>query len=162
MRKHLYDENPNKKILSHPYHNYFFNRLEKILQEYWMHEVAKLLDPAIQYGNDNLSVDHILQGGTWSPEVKSILTKLRDNMYEFGNKIKPARNKLLSHKDKDVILSGESLGGFQEGDDVAFFNALRAYASEAHTYAIGLPYEFDDLTKNDVNIFISTFAKGLT
>lgn len=161
LRKHLYDENPQEELLKHPHHSYFFIRLEKILQEYWLQEVAKLHDPATQYGNDNLSVEYIFKNGNWPPEVKDKLDRLKDRLDKFASNLKDARNKILAHKDKNTILSGVELGEFQEGEDVAYFEALNEFASEAYNHIIGGPYPFDDLTKNDIDIFMATFSKGL-
>ncbi len=161
FRKHLYDENPEQALLRNPYHAYFFDRLEKILQEYWLHEVAKLLDPARQRGFDNLSVDFIFRSGVWKSGVKKKLTELKDKLEAFGVLIKPARNKLLSHKDKDIVLSGVALGAFDEGKDVEFFDALKEYVNEVHLAVVGSPYSFDDLTQSDVGAFMKTFSKGL-
>ena len=161
MRKHLYDENPYKEAIKHAHHAYFFSRLEKILQEYWMHEVSKLHDPAHQNGFDNLSVEYIFKSGAWSQEVKDKLRVLNKKMNKFAQNLKPARNKLLSHKDKNVILSGATLGCFDEGEDIMYFEALSEFANEVHLAAVGTPYMFDDLTQNDVACFMSTFTRGL-
>jgi len=161
MRKYLYDENPEKEAIKHAHHAYFFSRLEKILQEYWMHEVSKLHDPARQNGFDNLSVEYIFSSGNWSQKVRGKLEVLKENMNKFARKLKPARNKLLSHKDKSVILSGATLGCFDEGEDTLYFEALGEFANEVHQAVVGTPYMFDDLTQNDVAVFMSTFTRGL-
>ena len=161
MRKHLYDENPDERLLRHPHHHFFFTRLEKILQEYWLQEVAKLHDPATQYGFDNLSVDYILNSGQWPDNLKSKLQKLKDEMSKFSMSLRDVRNKLLSHKDKDTIVSGVTLGGFNAGEDVTYFKSLEEFVSEVHNYVLGTPYLFDDLVKNDIEIFMATFSKGL-
>lgn len=161
MRRHLYDENPDEKLLRHPHHSFFFTRLEKILQEYWIQEVAKLHDPARQHGFDNLSVEYVFKNGQWNNQQKNKLKKLKDQMDTFASTFRDVRNKLLSHKDKDTINSGITLGGFNAGEDVAYFQALEEFASEVHNRVVGHPYLFDDLTKNDVEIFMSTFSKGL-
>lgn len=160
MRKYLYDENPEQRLLRLPSHSYFFNRLEKILQEYWMLEVVKLHDPAKQFGSINLSIDHVLDHGNWTPEVQSKLKSLKETMKVFVSKIKPARNKLLSHKDKNTILSSKTLGEFDEGEDIAYFEALYEFANEVHIVVVGSLFLFDDLTKNDVEHFMSTFSRG--
>ena len=161
MRKHLYDENPIKEAIQHPHHRHFFNRLEKILQEYWIHEVTKLHDPARQHGFENLSVENIFSSGDWGPEVKDKLATLKEKMNKFAHKLKPARNKLLSHKDKTIILSGETPGCLEEGEDVTYFHFLAEFANEVHEAVVGSAFLFDDLTQNDVEIFMSTFSRGI-
>lgn len=161
MRKHLYDENPKKKLLNHPHHRYFFIRLGKILQEYWLQEVAKLHDPKTLFGHDNLSVEYILEHGNWAADAEKRLRNLKVKMDRFADPLKDPRNKLLSHKDKNTIVSELTLGEFQAGEDVAYFDALSEFASEVHEQKLGDPYLFDDLTKNDIEIFMAAFGKGI-
>lgn len=161
MRKHLYDENPDERLLKHPHHSFFFARLEKILQEYWMQEVAKLHDPATQHGFDNLTVEYIFKAVQCPDQERVKLQNLKDKMDSFASTLRSVRNKLLSHKDKDTINSAITLGSFNAGEGVAYFKALEEYASEVHRIVVGTPYMFDDLTKNDVQIFMAAFAKGL-
>ena len=161
MRKHLYDENPDEILLRHPNHNFFFTRLEKILQEYWIQEVAKLHDPATQDRHDNLSIDYILKAGEWSKHQKIKLEGLKYEMDQFASSFREARNKLLAHKDKETIKAGTILGEFDKGEDVTYFKTLQEFASEVHNNILGTPYFFDDLTKNDIDIFMATFSRGL-
>jgi len=160
MRKYLYDENPDERLLKHPHHAYFFIVLEKILQEYWILEVVKLHDPATQRGFDNLSVDYVLKLDGWPSNTKFKLQNLKKKMNKFSSLLTEARNKLLSHKDKDVIVTGEILGVFDEGEDEVYFKFLENFASEAHENVLGEPFIFDDLIKNDIEVFMNTFASG--
>jgi len=162
MRKYLFDENPEEKLLKLPEHAHFFTRLAKILQEYWILEVVKLHDPPKQFGSANLSVEYIYSHGEWTPEAQEKLERLKDKMNGFISAIRPARHKLLSHKDKDTIVAGKVLGAFQEGDDIAYFEALREFANEVHMDVVGSPFLFDDLTQNDIDVFMSTFSKGVS
>jgi hypothetical protein len=159
-RKHLFDENPNRGVLFEPRHRHFFNRLALILQEHWLHEIAKLHDPPRQFGRSNLTVDYILQNGEWTKEVRECLLAIRVRLADLAEAIREVRNKLLSHHDLDVILSGTSLGEFDEGVDLAYFEALREYASVVHETVFGGPYVFDCLTPNDVDAFMVQFRRG--
>ena len=161
MRKHLYDKNPKEELLKHPHHAYFFIRLEKILQEYWLTEVVKLHDPKSQGGHSNLSVPLILDNPAWPAKLDAQLREISKNMNGFVSYIRPARNKLLSHKDKNTILSSRTLGSFDQGADESYFKNLAEFANLAHQYVVGEPFLFDDLTKNDVEIFMGTFENGL-
>ena|SRR3990167_239924 len=161
FRRHLYDENPMEKLLKHPNHCYFFTRLEKILQEYWLLEVVKLHDPARQFGSENLTVEYVLETGKWPQSLKIELNKLKIELDTFAGSLRSARNKLLSHKDKKAILSGKALGEFKQGEDESYFNALMQFASLAHNHITGIPYLFDDFTESDVSVFMETFSKGL-
>ncbi|QKO22773.1 hypothetical protein [Rhodoferax sp. BAB1] len=160
LRKYLFDDNPDRQELFEPRHNHFFNRLALILQEYWLQEVAKLHDPARQAGRSNLTVDYVFEYGEWTDEDRERLSAIRARLAALAGAIREVRNKLLSHHDLGVILSEQSLGAFAEGMDVAYFEALREYASVVHEAVLGSPYEFDDLTPNDVDAFMAQFRRG--
>lgn len=159
--KYLFSENEDEKHFRLPEHRHFFNRLWKILQEYWLHEVAKLGDPAFQGGHSNLSIDYVYKRGNWPEPVSTELGRHRSDLLRFAAKTGAARNKLLSHKDVETITSGITLGEFNEKEDDAYFEQLQKFASLAHEQYVGGPYPFDDLTRNDVEIFSSTFARGV-
>jgi hypothetical protein len=159
LRRHLFPENKDVARLFEGPHRYFFTRLQIILQEFWLSEVAKLHDPPMQAKRTNLCVDYVLEGGTWSTSTRATLKDLRDRMATFAAKIKDARNRLLAHNDLEVILSGDSLGTFEDGDDVAYFEALRAFAELAHQELTGKSFAFDKLTPNDVATFMAAFEK---
>lgn len=159
--KYLYSNNQDEKHFRLPEHRYFFNRLWKILQEYWLHEVAKLGDPAFQNGHGNLSIDYVYRCGNWPSPISMELAQLRSDLLNIAAKTRAARNKLLAHKDVETITSGRTLGEFNEGEDDSYFEQLQRYASLAHQQYLGGPYPFDDLTRNDVEVFSSTFARGV-
>lgn len=159
--KSLYVDNPGEKYFRLPEHVHFFNRLSKILQEYWLHEVAKLGEPAFQMSYSNLSIQYVYQCGDWPQSIATELGQLRSDLLSFTEKTKAARNKLLAHKDVDTITSGATLGAFDQGEDDSYFESLQKYASLVHDQYIGGSYPFDDLTRNDTEVFSSTFARGV-
>lgn len=159
--KYLFSDNEDEKYFRLPEHRDFFNRLWKILQEYWLHEVAKLGDPAFQNGHSNLSIDYVYEHGIWPEPVSTELGQLRSDLLRFAGKTRVARNKLLAHKDVETITSGISLGEFNEGEDDVYFEQLRRFASLAHEQYVGGPYPFDDLTRNDVAVFSHAFSRGV-
>jgi hypothetical protein len=85
-RKFLFDKNPDLDALKGPHYAHFFVRLSYIVQEYWMQQVAKLHDPAIQSGQNNLSIDYMIDHGQWDAATKAQLAELRDKMLPFANK----------------------------------------------------------------------------
>jgi AbiU2 len=110
-RKYLFDENPKIENLKAPHYAHFFFRLNVILQEYWIQQVAKLHDPAVQLGHQNLSINYMVDCGQWDAKTKAELINLRDKMMTFEKKLRGARNKLLSHNDLTTILQAPELGG---------------------------------------------------
>jgi len=161
LRKHLYDENPQRSILNSPWNRHLFVQLEKILQEYWIHQVAKLHDRPKRGSRPNLTVDYILTEATWRMDTERKLRELREQLDQLSQTIRSARNRLLSHNDLEVILSGVDLGAFEPGVDTKYFEALRAFASLVHEEVVGGPYAFDDLVSNDIDALMATLGKGL-
>ena len=164
MRKFLFDENPDVQLLQEPRHAHFFYRLQEVLQENWLHQLAKLHDPAVQGGGPkghiNLSIDYIIEYGQWEPGIKDQLQLLRAKMMSLAKPVKDARNKVLSHNDLAVLLANTSLGTFDPGEDEVYFEALESFATVVSEQVLGEPFTFDDLVKNDVAIFMHDFARG--
>jgi hypothetical protein len=164
MRKYLFDENPNFEELRKPRCEHFFDRVHKITQEYWLHQLAKLHDPAVQggpSGHINLSVDYIIDYGQWDEKTKKDLVDLRRKMLALAKPIKDARNKILSHNDLATILESRELGGFDPGEDEAYFCCLGQFASIVSETVTGEPFLPDDLVKNDVEAFMQCFNRGI-
>ena len=71
---------------------------------------------------------------------KNILKELRSLQAvtnDFRSYIEPARHKLLAHLDRTAVLSGKPLGGFPEGKDRTFFDALQRICNITHEACFG-------------------------
>ncbi len=120
MRKFLFDENTDVAVLRKPRHAHFFFRLQEVLQENWLHQLAKLHDPAVQggpKGHINLSVEYMIEYGQWDTSIKAELLSLQTEMLRLAKPIKYARNKVLSHNDLAILLADQELGAFDPGED---------------------------------------------
>ena len=155
-RKFLFDENPDWDNLKQPHYEHFFWRLSVILQEYWLHQLSKLHDPAVQGGNINLSIDYMIEYGQWDPKTECELKELRAKMATLAAPIKKARNKMLSHNDLAVILQSEELGSFEQGKDEEYFECLRQFASLVQ----GELFVYDENVRNDSEFFMSCCNRG--
>jgi hypothetical protein len=93
----------------------FFGDLNTVFVKYLILEVCKLADPAQDFrGNANLSVEFFLHHADLSNDAAAynMLKYRASRIREFGKKLKPARDKLISHSDRNTILSGiRGLGG---------------------------------------------------
>lgn len=155
--KVLFDSNPNPEnsIGRSPY---FTDRLAIITQEYALQQIARLHDPWCQRDSVNLTISYIVENGCWGNDktrIDEIASKLND-LYET---IKPARNKILSHNDRDVLLQDAALGSFTEGDDDRYFEDLQCLVNEVHQRWIGGPFPFNDLAKADALEFIDLLGR---
>jgi AbiU2 len=93
----------------------FFYDINRILLRYLIVEVCKLADPARDFRrNENLSGEFFLNRADFSTD-QAAFDKLKYRgtaIREFGKKLKPARDKLISHSDRTTILRGiKGLGG---------------------------------------------------
>jgi AbiU2 len=163
MRKCLFDENPDESVLRDPRYAHFFYRLQVVLQENWLHQLAKLHDPAVQGGANRrikLSIDYIIENGQWDAQTVAKLRDLKLKMSSLAKPVRDARNKVLSHNDLAVLMKSDQLGAFEPGEDERYFNNLREFASLVSGSVLGEPFIYDDLVKNDVSIFMHAFLRG--
>lgn len=99
--------------------------LNEISMEYVILKIATLHDPAMQGGNENLSINFFVeQEELWSEQEKSEIQDIVTELTELYQKINDLRNKLLVHNDRLVFAKGQSLGGFPEGEDESYFLSL--------------------------------------
>ncbi len=163
MRKFLFDENPFESVLREPRYAHFFYRIQVVLQEHWLHQLAKLHDPAVQggaTGHTNLSLDYIIEYGQWDTQTETKLKDLKSKMSCLAKRVRDARNKVLSHNDLVVLLTSKELGAFDPGEDEQYFIRLREFASLVTESVLGEPFVYDDLVENDVSSFMHAFLRG--
>lgn len=161
FRKWLFDDNPDEAELRDPRHEHFFYRIHVVFQESWMHQLAKLHDPAVQGGNINLTLEYIIEYGGWEPDFRKELIELKKQMDVLYPSIKVARNKLLSHNDyKTMIGPDEAFGEFEEGEDIKYFDALKEFCEKVSQMIFNEPFVYDDMVKNDVDVFMAQFKNG--
>lgn len=161
MRKYLWDENDKQSLLKAPHHEYFFGLILEVLQQQWMLDTAKLMDKDRIHGHDLLTISFMLKHFHWSNLVKDKLEKLKLEMDACFPQLIEARNNFGAHNNKESILLGKTLGSFDAGKEVSFFNALESFASEMHQVAFDCPFEFDKSVPADCSNFMKTYEAGL-
>jgi hypothetical protein len=160
-RKLLFDDNPDSENLKRPHYAHFFYRLHVILGQYCTLQLAKLHDPAVQSGRKNLSIDYMISEGDWDAATLRSLQFLRDEMTPLADIVKIARNKIIAHNDLELFLSQPVLGSFDPGMDDDYFRHLQEFASLVRQKTIGEVFVYDNLVRNDVNIFMACFNRGM-
>jgi hypothetical protein len=120
--------------------NAFFRIVTGTLIDQFLLEVAKLSDPSSTGGNQNLTIESILETVDWPPDVLSELKGLIQPVRRFRGYIKKARNKLLAHSDKKTIRSGRTLGAFPPGEDKKVMDALEEMCQLMHKASFGVTY----------------------
>lgn len=157
--KFLFDQNERKadniqKAVA------FTNRLSVITQEYSLQQIAKLHDPAVQRGNQNVSIDFVVKFGQWGDREAGIKA-IELRLLKLWGYLGAARHKLLAHNDLEALRANNALGGFPEGEDEHYFEALQELANQVHDkWGDGGPYPFDDLAKNDVMEFLAVLERS--
>ena len=142
LHKILFDDNPRKKELetSVPGLVYF----SELSQESILLQIAKLHDPLIVQGHVTLGIEYMVRYGGWLKKTKTQLHELQAQLNELDKKIRPARNKVLSHNDLESILIGGIVGDFSAGMDDKYFKTLQEFVDVIHVSAIGRPMPFSE------------------
>jgi hypothetical protein len=142
----------------------FFRDISLILKKYLILEVCKLGDPACQHGNVNLSIDFFIKCFDFSTaptefdQLKHRATKLRP----FIRKLKPARNKLLSHSDRLIITSEtRGLGGADTDEWDCFWLDLEAFVEVLCKQYLGGPRPFRDGAYADARILVEALQQQI-
>jgi hypothetical protein len=152
----LFDNNPRDTELMKSIARHEWNRLSIISQEYGLLQLVKLHDPAVMNGNITLGIEYVLKYGGWPDSVRHRLEELAKELSDFAEKLRGARNKILSHNDLATILAGAPLGAFAKGTDVKYFKDLQEFVNIVHGEVIGGPYRFGKTVKDDVASFLRT------
>lgn len=110
----------------------FFRDLNAIMRKYLLLEFAKITDPAMTRGDENLTIDNIAESIDWPPDIEQKLKDLNDEAKKFRKYVKPARDKLLAHRDKKTILAEKTLGEFPAGEGERFLTNLEEICNIMH------------------------------
>lgn len=138
----LFDSGPETERLLRESAALFFGDLNTMMQEYAILLVCRLTGPAETFGKPNLSTQRFTglmrQSGCLTPEVE----RLDACLTAYGERLKPARNKIIAHSDLEVHVDDIALDAHGEEAMVEFFDNLQAYF-DAVGNAVGVgPLDF--------------------
>jgi hypothetical protein len=139
----LYERtSPEHKALMERAASVFFGDLNHIIICHVILEACKITDPA-NYGrkNENLTVAFLLQHYDFSAnaETSRRLNELHDRLLAFTDRIRPARNKLISHIDRSAVLEGIALGAATKAAWRDFWSDLQELVSLMCQHVLGEP-----------------------
>jgi hypothetical protein len=122
----LFEEGELRRTMLHRIAPIFFGDLNQVLIEQLVLQICKLTDPEIQSGRKNLTLDYLVENADFSaaPAEQGSAQALRDRINGFRAQILPARNKLISHLDRDSVMAGNALGGASEAAWSQFWTDL--------------------------------------
>lgn len=155
-RRGLFEDNAELKQLGHTHCAQLLAHLGMVTQRDLLHQIAKLHDPAKQFGQNNLSIGFIIDNGFWDRETRMRLSMVRAKLDAFAALLREARNKLTAHNDLATILAGQPLGQFPIGADIEYFKDLQ----ELMDIVAGTPRPFNDVVRNDARIFVEALVCG--
>jgi hypothetical protein len=156
------DENRNLLTATAPK---FFTDVAEMMKQDWILQVSKIMDRAntdIRGINmENLTIKlidkQLIECSLETKEISLISTRI----LKYGNKLQPARNKLIAHNDREHQINGKVLGKTSEAELQQFLADIQKYCdlvSEA------LEIESFDFTSThfseDVNKLIKVLKIG--
>ena len=136
------------------------NRLSIITQEYSLHQLAKLHDPAVQGKGINLGIDYVIEFGAWDDPTLTVLRRLKTDLETLADLIRPARNKALAHNDLATLLAIKGVGAFPADADVKYFRALQEFVDVVHKGVVGGPYPFAEFARRDAQELMVTLTSA--
>lgn len=115
---------------------FFFQDVNLVFRHFLILQVRKITESS---NHDNLTI-HFLLGCydfTAEPQKLKTLQDLNDKMQKFSDKLKPARNKIVSHLDRGTILDGSPLGKVDEGEWTQFWLDLDEFVCALYEKSFG-------------------------
>ena len=130
----FFEESELRRTMLHRIAPTFFGDLNHILIEQLVLQVCKLTDPQATGGRKNLTIDYLVDNAdfTTAPADHDKAKALRDRIVQFRATIAPARNKLISHLDRDSVMAGVPLGGAGDAQWLQFWEDLDALLHLLH------------------------------
>lgn len=117
----------------------FFSDLGQVVAEYTMLQMCRLLDPADSHVKgkkeraDNLTLKHLLKKLPLTPAVKTEIQTMVNRMDEICEPLREARNKIITHIDKETALANKPLGILKQHDEYQeWFNLLAKVVDTMH------------------------------
>lgn len=129
--------------------HYFFFDIQRLLHTAIIQQACSLTDPQAQLSNKNLTTDFILRNCNLPPQDLENLEAIHDEMITFRKKIIPARNRMISHIDRETALSNKPLGAFTLRDLKVFQDNLQTFINIIHEHYIGGPNPMDFNAETD-------------
>ena len=105
----------------------FFSDLNRIIVEYWILVVSRLTERAESFGRENLTAKLLIQQleylGLCTAEIRASETAID----RYRSLLNEARNRAISHADKETFLAEVVVGEHQEADILYFLEQLQVF-----------------------------------
>lgn len=124
----------------------FFGDLNRMFVEYMILQVCKITDPAQDIRkNDNHTIAFLMKHYDFSsdPTTRQRLNQLGGRLQAFRQMLLPARNKLISHSDRQAVLAGQSLGDAPQSEWDEFWLNLQSVVCIIYEKVLGTPFQIN-------------------
>ena len=123
----LFDSGLDMQELLRKSASLFFGDLNRLMHEYVILLICRLTGPARTAGKDNLTTQRITmllrQENSLTAEIDELDATLRD----YGEILKPARDKIVAHIDLQVYTELTALGGHEKQVMMEFLDNVQRY-----------------------------------
>lgn len=120
----------------------FFGDLNKVLIEYVILQVCKITDPAKDVrGNENHTTAFFVAAADFlsEPDKGHRLAELHASMQRLRAKLKPARDKVISHLDRNAALSKTIMGAASNEEWSQFWRDLDEFVAILYERYVSSP-----------------------
>ena len=123
----LFDSGPETERILKESACLFFGDLNTMMREYTILLVCRLTGPAQSFGKANLSTQRFTMLMRDRECLTSEIECLDARLREYGELLKPARDKIIAHSDLEVHVNSTALGAHGEEVVVEFLEDLQEY-----------------------------------
>lgn len=151
--------------LMHDAAPFFFEDLNHILIEHVIQQICNITDPAEQKIKGGVVVNHTVAFFVGNSDFGAAaekfarLEELQAAMKDFRKKLVPARNKLISHRDREAILAKVDLGVAPVEEWAAFWLHLQEFVEILHQRYLGGPFNINDAL-SDTDTLLKALRHG--
>jgi hypothetical protein len=149
------------EALSHAGYGHLFHNLSNMSVEYTLLQMAKLHDPVCQQQRINLTLEFVVDYGSWDIATVTELRRLSLELKQLYDLIRVARHRIIAHNDLATILADAPLGGFPHGADIAYFRSLEQFATIARQSIAGAPFEFTGHAETDIFVLLNSLSESV-
>lgn len=138
----------------------FFQDLNTVYANYLTLQMCKFLDPAVQYGNPNLTVFYIIENLFEDEQCQQELKEIIKGMINIHKELKISRHKRLAHNDLKEGCHDAYIGGYSAQQLIEYFDSLDNFVNEVNLRLLQAPFEYSPSCSGDVYDFLRIYKLG--
>ena len=123
----LYSSGPETDKLLQNTAPVFFHDLNSIFIEYWILIICRLTDPAKMNGRKNLTAKNLVENLRELGMLTEPIEREANGLQRYRDVLNTARNRVVSHADKDTFLQPELIGEHSQDELTSFLAHLQRF-----------------------------------